>query len=246
MWKCRDLRSLHTGTDFKSISSCSKIVNNPKILLTAKFPYDHLLDKLSLSTLWGTYVITTTLLGNTLPSVISLATVLEFYHWFPINMDHLTIILFFHHSPLICLNALDSSARDDNNAANVTPQREAARTLTPKDLSGSFRLAAEVTEIFQNMIWKASCWKSSTSSWWQYWWPCSCHSILHAIHTVHLYLNCVNLFLPASFFITFILMRKNPSLCVSLLSHCSGTWPLKIVGYWCTCLILLPLNSSLQ
>lgn len=85
----------------------------------------------------------------------------------------------------------------DNNAGIVTVHREAARTLTLKDWTGSFSLIAEGTEVFYNVIWEASCWKPCISSWRQKWCPCFCLSILHALHTVCLALNSVH-FLPAS------------------------------------------------
>lgn len=123
-------------------------------------------------------------------------------------MDCLTIILFFHPSPSICFNDLDSSERDDNSTEKVTAQKEAARTLKPKYLSA----------FFQSHIWgnwdlskhdlKWRLLKTQNLSYWQYWWSCSCHSTCHATYTVHLYLNCVHLFLQASLFVTLILLRK--------------------------------------
>lgn len=124
-------------------------------------------------------------------------------------MDRLTITLFFHHSSLVCLNDLNYCERDYNNTEKVTAQREGVRTITLKDLSGSFSLVGEVRS-FKKWSEKPDATPPDGFS---------CHSIHHTTHSVHLYLNCLSSFMLASHFIIFILTRKNPS----YVSYCFHT-----------------------
>lgn len=116
-------------------SSCIQIVNNPKILLTAKFPSDGLLEKTTSSLLFGEL---TLLLQHCSATPCHLSFL---WTWFwSSNTDFLLTWITW---PLSCFSIIHPwSARmiwtglwwiwDDNNAGIATVQREAARTLTLK------------------------------------------------------------------------------------------------------------------
>lgn len=116
--------------------SCIKIVNNSKILLTAKFPFDDLLEKKASSLLFGEL----SLLLQHCSATLCHLSFLWAWFWCT-NTDFL---LTWSTWPLSCFSIIHPWAAwmiwtslrwiwDDNNAGIVTVQREAARTLTLKD-----------------------------------------------------------------------------------------------------------------